>query len=132
MHHPLREICPKTKPYTLKLRKQEAQWPIQFPQNVLNIVLLIDVFLSITYLCNYFNYIRTCNYWYVFYQLTIKTLLLTLLLLQLPLMRNHKCRPWSGSPRWRRTTTGRSKEKKETDRDRRRRRTARTWNYQKK
>ena len=26
-NHPLREICPKTKPYTLKLRKQEAQWP---------------------------------------------------------------------------------------------------------
>ena len=77
-NHPLREICPKTKPYTLKLRKQEAQWPIQFPQNVLNIVLLIDVFLSITYLCNYFNYIRTCNYWYVFYQLTIKALLLLL------------------------------------------------------
>ena len=26
-NHPLGEICPKTKPYTLKLRKQEAQWP---------------------------------------------------------------------------------------------------------
>ena len=35
---------------------------LKFPQNVLNIVLLIDVFLSITYLRNYFNYIRTCNY----------------------------------------------------------------------
>ena len=58
-NHPLREICPKTKPYTLKLRKQEAQWPKISTERFKH---FIDVILSITYLCNYFNYIRTCNY----------------------------------------------------------------------